>query len=129
MARLRDLPALLEKRGDDVRILVRERKRDVAKAVAERLVLTTPVDTGQARGSWVASLGSPTEEPPTDWAPTPADAIGRVEAVVSAAKDEKIYLVNAVAYIILLRDGYSPQAAAGWVDRSIEEGLRSVKKE
>lgn len=69
--------------------------------VVMRLQQTNPVDTGFSRGRWVYT------------APTTPFGPGKI--------------TNDAAYILVLNDGHSKQAAPGWIDACFYEAVRFLR--
>lgn len=86
------------------------------------VVNRTPVDTGRARGGWVASVGSPSQSKGRA-SKSGSSAINRANAQAEKAVKEKdiYYLVNNVQYIAILEYGSSAQAPSGMVRISMQE--------
>jgi hypothetical protein len=86
----------------------------------ELVVLRTPVDTGRARGGWVASIDRPSEmDKPLD-----KSGFGTVSEANNTADKSigRIYwLTNNVVYIRSLEYGRSNQAPQGMVRLSLQE--------
>lgn len=116
---------------------VRQNKQEVAAAFLLKLnelsVLRTPVDTGRARGGWVASIDN---LPATIGNPdkTGSTTLNRINGVALMAVGRVYFLANNVKYITILEYGgykttdsekvtnhYSRQAPHGMVRISIEE--------
>lgn len=97
----------------------------------------TPVDTGFARAAWTPSVGSPVSDrldAPTDKkaAKTKAQSMRAVNIAKAAeiAKTYKIklgksFLSNNVGYLEFLNRGSSGQAGAKFIERAIEQTVRS----
>lgn len=126
-----DIEAFAKKTG--------QRKEQTAIAIFfklnELVIKRTPVDTGRARGGWVASANSPS---PVIGDPdkSGARAISRANAAAMMAIGGMYYLVNNVKYITILefggypvteeeggktQGGFSRQAPKGMIRISIEE--------
>jgi len=78
------------------------------------VVLTTPVDTGAARGSWLCSLDQPAEgegEPDKSGRAT----IDRIQAVLATMKgDQSVFLASNLPYIKMLEfGGYGKERGQG----------------
>jgi len=106
----------------------------LALDIQANLQVDTPRDTGWARSNWVPSVGAPFDDP--EWEsvkdPTPAQVASaqtRQQEAISGlvgytlAKGP-IFTTNGVPYIIPLNEGHSPQAGAGFVQRSVGRALR-----
>ena len=89
----------------------------------------TPVDTGWARSNWIPNIGTPVTSP-----------VGSKEAVSSAAQTrglgavltykfssgQPLFVSNNVPYILVLNEGSSKQAPAGFVQAAIAEAVRGA---
>lgn len=113
--------------------------RTVALVADQALASGTPVDTGRARSNWIAQIGAaasdviPAYDPGKDGATAAANtqaAMAQAETVIAGYKgdsDTEIHLTNNLPYIGRLNDGYSHQAAANFVEDSIQEAVRKVR--
>lgn len=101
--------------------------------ITGELIEATPVDTGWARANWVPQIGSSFEET----AGTKEEAeLGQIdqgqqqqgisEVTSSYRLPRLVYVTNNVPYINRLNEGSSEQAPAGFVQNSIEVGIREV---
>lgn len=111
-----------------------ETKKQVAWAMADRLITDTPVDTSRAESNWQIGLGSPVpnEIPPhfpgehgsTD-AQSQAEARNLAQQrIVQSKPGEPLYLSNATPYIVKLDQGSSMQAPAGFTHTALAIGRR-----
>ena len=83
--------------------------RKIAIDLDSAIVLSTPVDTGRARGNWFTSLNSPTIM--TSNRLGAGAAISEIEKVVKTAKiGDTIWMANSLPYINRLENGWSKQA-------------------
>ncbi|MCK6444415.1 hypothetical protein [Elstera cyanobacteriorum] len=99
----------------------------VVKEVGERLVERTPVDAGEARSNWQASVNSPVAIHTPDLDPTGAGAIADIGRVADRAKfGDAVYVLNAAPHIKSLEDGHSKQAPAGMVAVTVVEGRQII---
>jgi hypothetical protein len=91
--------------------------RKITLELDSAVVMTTPVDTGRARGNWYPSIGAPSSE--INESATDKDGSAsksRIDAVVSTAELGKtIWLSNNLDYITKLENGHSKQAPNGMV--------------
>lgn len=110
--------------------------RNVCEEVAARVVDRTPVEDGEARGGWKASIGG--------YTPTQTDRIDKSGAeTLSAIKSDlsnvragdTVYITNHVPHIVALEHGLSDQAPAGMVHITakefagiVAEGAHKVQK-
>lgn len=92
--------------------------RKIALDLDSRIVLSTPVDTGCARGNWFPSIGSPSGAVDMNAADKGGgQAIARIAGVVGGAKlGDVIWQTNNLPYILPLENGHSRQAPEGMVD-------------
>jgi hypothetical protein len=103
--------------------------------VTANLQEDTPRDTGWARANWIPSVGAPALTPAlTDEAPSPAnvaEARARAEAGTAAVVGYRlnkgsVFTTNGVPYLEQLNAGSSKQAPAGFVQRSVERGIKQT---
>ena len=95
----------------------------VTVVVAQALGFATPVDTGRARGGWLASLNVAREgEGPPD--PSGTSVTTQALAIAARIREERdeAVIVNNVPYIESLNNGSSRQAPAGFVQTAIQLG-------
>lgn len=114
-------------------------QRDVTRVIHERVVYSTPVDTGRARSNWLVSADEPINYSIFPYAPgaylgidETANAEAAIEQGIAATaslttKNERVWIVNNVLYIADLNEGTSPQADAGFVELAIHDGKRFAK--
>jgi hypothetical protein len=104
-----------------------ETVRKVALAIDRDVVMSTPVDTGRARGNWIVTLNSPASG--YNWNRFGADvAIAQAGQVIAGYKSgDTIYITNNLPYIIPLNRGHSKrqQPQAFYVQRAV---LRQVQR-
>lgn len=93
----------------------------------------TPVDTGWARANWVPAIGLPYTANLENVRPTSQSASGarsQQQSGIAAVggyslKMGKVFVSNNVPYIMILNDGSSTQAPAGFVQRAIRKAVTS----
>ncbi len=105
------------------------------------IIKRTPVDTGRARGGWIATLGAPSTSSPV--APS-GNPIATANATARKALGKVYYLANNVSYIgvleyggypnppasgIMTIGGYSRKAPAGMLRVSISEIKAEVRRQ
>lgn len=116
-----------------------EAHRVISLKLFTRIIMATPVDTGEAIGGWIASMGAPVSGPTGRLG---AD-LGALNAAVRALPSQVAYLSNSVDHIVGLEYGthsygFSPKAPRGMVrvnvaafraivSESIEELRRTQK--
>ena len=90
--------------------------RGTALSLFAKIVQRTPVDTGRARGNWMAGLNRA------------SDNSGGYQSVVARARlGDSLFLTNNLPYIKDLEEGTSAQAPAGMVRVTATEFRRTVK--
>lgn len=96
---------------------------NIAQCVFEELVAETPVDTGFARANWVIdvfAVSSPElEYGPQYSSPTFPSWL--------RTNDKDWVISNFAHYIVYLNEGHSSQAAPGFVERAIHNGIQNAK--
>lgn len=101
--------------------------RQVALAADRQVVLSTPVDTGRARGNWQPSLGSPAEGT-LEVGQARDEATAVVAGYVGGRPDSVIFITNNLPYIVPLNNGSSQQAPPEFVAIAIDSALRAAKR-
>jgi len=135
--RFSDVDRVLDKWVDGIERQATAVIKRAARAVDERLVDLTPVDTGRARSNWVATRGVPFQgEIP---AYSPGYKLGRAEAAnarqakaqaesvirgFEAKPGRAIFLTNNVSYLALLNAGTSAQSPAGFFEMGAQTGAK-----
>lgn len=108
----------------DVAEEVGKQSRKLMIRIDRRLVLETPRDTSSARISWIASVGSASNEVKNVGGPSGAESlsISQGVAAINKAKDfDTIYVVNNQPYIVRLDQGWSEQQPDPFIDAIIAE--------
>lgn len=90
--------------------------------IQERLLRDTPVDTGFARANWVPSIGNPFSEivGTPQSINTAQQGSGELSVLSWQFDQGPAYISNNVPYILLLNEGTSTQAPAGFVEAAIQ---------
>jgi len=101
--------------------VTREQARTIFQKIAldldSRVVLSTPVDTGRARGNWFPSINSPSWAMSNISDKSGGVALARLNQVVAGAQlGDVIWQTNNLPYILPLENGHSGQAPEGMVD-------------
>lgn len=94
------------------------------------VVLKTPVDTGRARGNWIATRTSPTSQTFKKTDKSGTATIAKGEAVISAydhSKHTQIVIQNNLPYINRLENGWSKQFANGMVAVTLNELMHEFR--
>ena len=106
--------------------------KKVAFDLLGKIVARTPVRSGRARGSWIVSLDSPSEDmlPEGEYSAY-QEATGAANQAQSVAQGEladlaanpyrQIFIVNNLPYVEKLNGGSSVQAPASFVELSVAE--------
>lgn len=86
----------------------------------------TPVDTGWARSNWIPGVGSPPRKPfATKMSvSTSKQEAGRERVARFKLGEGSLFLANLVPYIVLLNQGSSRQAPAGFVQAAVAQAVR-----
>lgn len=142
MARVKDLNKYFNDKFD----MVEDSLSGFIKDISKRIILRTPVFTGQARYNWNPSIESPDltvreygghDNAPVQQSavanypqyrylapaesPASRDAYERVKLVAPWAVGDKYYLTNSVEYINDLEHGHALQSANGMVRITVAE--------
>lgn len=109
-------------------------KCEVALAIVGDLAFKTPVDTSKALSNWRVSLerpgalAIPPHFPGEHGSTQKSSAQATIEAakktLANAKPGKPIFISNVLPYIVRLNQGYSRQAPAGFVERSILIGRK-----
>lgn len=108
----------------------------VMRAVEDQVISASPVDTGRFRSSWEATIGGPrfgpvgTDEQQKQSKGTitfsrPAARTGRAVwgEDPDKVKGRRLGLYNSLPYAKELAEGYSNQAAPGWINAAVRIGV------
>ena len=127
MASLGAFASRMRKRGKKVEKNVDKVITTVAGRALSAVVLSTPVDTGRARGGWTVGINSPVRSGKT-LDPGGAATIARGKSTASRVKSgQKIYIANNVEYIGFLNDGSSAQAPKNFVQSAVRAAAATVR--
>lgn len=132
-----DLANSLEKKIKLIEEAASKTAIGAALIVVEDLAFTTPVDTSEALSNWLTTLRSETSariparflgEGGSTRTASASETISEARSVLAGKKPgDAVYLSNNVPYIRRLNEGYSRQAPAGYVERSVMIGRKSLK--
>lgn len=117
-------------RGKALRVGINTDKlvKDVAAEVLDKVVHTTPHDTGQARGNWQVEIS--TNRPATaqllghldyDGDATVAEGKAKIYGTPRAL-GQTIFISNSLDYIKALNEGWSKQAPSSFVQLAVQAG-------
>jgi hypothetical protein len=137
MTTLLDLSKTMKSQKARIVALGNEAKKKVALAIAVDLITVTPVDSSQALSNWQVALQTPigkridayfygshgsTQEL------SGASAMAKARSIIALAKPgQVIFISNVLPYIQRLNEGYSGQAPAGFVERSVLIGRAALR--
>lgn len=128
MASLRGFARQIRNQGRQIEVKANELKIRTAIAINTNLIFSTPVDTGQARGGWQLSIGSPITSPTSRRDKHGgATAAANSSRALTAKPTAVIFITNNVEHIEPLNDGSSAQAPAGFVEAAVLLGERTVR--
>ena len=136
---LLDLANRLEKRLDDIEQDASKIAIKTALKIEQNLVLVTPVDTSAALSNWQVSLNTPISSD-AEIEPHVPGILGYTGAASGRAAMEiarrvlankkpgqSIFISNVIDYIVPLNEGSSRQAPAGFVERAVLLGRKSLE--
>lgn len=119
-----DISRFVKKANGNIDIVVRK----ITFEVFSRVIRKTPVDTGRARGNWIASADRPVLVA-LDGAKSEQQALADAGSVaLKQPAGGVVFLANNLPYIQRLENGWSNQAPAGMVGTTLSEfpGIVSV---
>lgn len=127
----------LERKAKAIEEAASQTAVDVALAIVGDLAYKTPVDTSQALSNWQVSLDAPlttfiSPHYPGEFGSSQnasaQETINRAKAVLKDKKPgQKIYITNNAPYIVRLNNGHSGQQPAGFVERAVLIGRKTIK--
>lgn len=106
--------------------------KQVAVTVLDKVVHTTPHDTGRARGNWQVKInvGSPATNPmPENFDYEGDETVAKGTAIINGTQrkpGQTIFISNALPYIDLLDHGSSTQAPFGMVAQAVQAARQTV---
>lgn len=135
---LLELADSLERKAAAIEEAASKTAVDAALAIVGDLAYHTPVDTSQALSNWIVTLGSPAAGTIAPHFPglqgstqraSAAETLNLAKAVLQNKKPgQAIFITNNLPYIVRLNEGYSGQAPAGFVERSVLIGRKVSEK-
>jgi hypothetical protein len=121
----------IEKAKREVVLATVNAVKKVALAVNQAVILATPVDTGRARGNWIARVDSPNREKfDSKLDKTGSNTINENAKTIKTAPEKSaltVYISNNLPYIQRLNEGYSAQAPSGFVEKSLQIAKSALK--
>lgn len=114
----------LRKQGQQlVQQAARQRQKEVARRLLQKILAGHPEDTGHSKSNWRASLGEP-DYTVSDAILSEADQLAALEQVLDqldkAPPNTTVYLSNGVHYVPILEHGHSDKAPEGFIALAIE---------
>lgn len=100
--------------------------RNLGILIDQRLVLASPVDTGNFRANWLMSIGTPDTKILSESEALSANPVAAAfDVALKYPKDrlEDLWLVNNLPYAARLNDGWSAQAPKKFVETEIEQAV------
>lgn len=127
----KSLARRLESRDQEIRRNGARALRTAALVADRLLVFGTPVDTGRARGGWIANINTPlrasAELNRKDKAGS--ETLSRNERVINGYRlGQTLFLSNFVPYIGVLNRGSSAQAPAGFVQDAVSQAVSFLQR-
>jgi hypothetical protein len=125
---MRPMPELnaqfIAKTQADLEDLVETAQRKATLDIWQQLTRSTPVDTGRARASWIATTRTPSGAVPPDG----KDSYGLTNPRVANTKiGVPNFIVSNLVYMPRLNQGHSLQASPLFVERAIAKGFKRAK--
>lgn len=115
----------IDKVGDDLEKLVVDMQRTATLDIWNMLTRATPVDTGRARASWIATTRQPSDDEPPEGAPTyPLNrpSLGNTKLGIPN------FVVSNLVYMSRLNEGHSEQAPTMFVERAVAKGWAAANR-
>jgi hypothetical protein len=129
MATLLDLAVRLETRAAALDQIASEKTVAAATAILRDLTAVTPVDVSTAISNWQVRLNAPAASKVTAYypgakgstrEPSGTEALDQGIAILKQKRPgDVVHITNVLPYIRRLDEGYSKQAPAGFVERSM----------
>ena len=122
--------------GKDIENRANRYSKDIAFGVVDQVIADSPVDTTRFVSNWRVGIGNPPQRftgphfPGRQGETAPASRLRAKELaatkISSASPGQDLWVSNTAPYGPRLAEGYSPQAAAGWVQRALRRGVRNA---
>jgi hypothetical protein len=105
--------------------------KTISVNVTNNIVVSTPVDTGFAKASWIPTVGNPSSSTggSRQGPSSGAQKAGLARVRGYTVKQGRVFIVNNVKYIGDLNSGSSAQAPAGFVQGGITRGISAAIKQ
>lgn len=135
---LLDLAKRLEKKAEALEKSASDLAVKITLTIIGDLTFKTPVDTSKALSNWIVTLNRPTKrridahfpgKQGSSQVQSSQQTFDLAKAILENKKPGQIiFITNNQPYIRRLNEGYSAQAPAGFVERSVLIGRKSLKK-
>ena len=116
----------IKQTGDDLEDIVVTMQRTATLDIWTMLTKATPVDTGRARASWIATVGKPSSKVPE--ADGDSYALERPIGLAKTKMGVPNFIVSNLVYMTRLNEGHSLQAPALFIERAVAKGWRNARK-
>jgi hypothetical protein len=128
MATLLNFAKEMERMAYAVRTNIPRMQKRAATIVVTEVAYATPVDTGQAAGNWITTVGQPASQFIKGGSSANA-SVARVGPALAGLKmGEIVHIVNNAPYIELLNQGRSQQAPALFVEAATLKAIQSLDR-
>lgn len=111
--------------AEQLRAYIAQVFKSLCIEIDKELRESTPIDTGNARGGWVPSVGQPTIIERGDEI---AHAIGMAQVLSFKLGDGDLWIANGVNYVPILNLGTSSQAPAEFIEQAIERAIATIRQ-
>lgn len=115
--KLKNVDRELDKVSNETRKLINQAQRLSAMAASSELQVTTPIDTGRARGSWMITPFKGNFRDAINGGLAPLPMLGPVPS----DKIETLYITNGTPYIQDLNRGSSQQAPPRFIEKTLSK--------
>jgi hypothetical protein len=114
----------IEEAKEAIRAAVVDKTIEVALTISTTVILATPVDTGRARGNWIANINEAYPAAVDRDDKTGGETIAANTQIIVSAENiidlKEIHITNNLPYIQRLNEGHSQQAPAGFIEKAVD---------
>lgn len=138
MANLLDLAKRMQALKESIPLAASELASSVARVIQKDLITVTPVDESTALSNWVLTVEEPFDLYLDAYVPGEAGSTQVESGQLALAQGEQqlalkkpgdpIFITNNAPYIRRLNEGWSKQAPAGFVERSVLLGRKTTER-
>ena len=136
MATLGQFETRITKMAQDIENRANRSIKDVALGISREVINDSPVDTTRFASNWRIGIGQPASRYILPHFPgrhgvtaiqSKLQALQIAsERIADSAPGTAIWISNITPYGVMLNQGSSGQAAAGWVERGVRRGVRNA---